>query len=143
MDHPATFPATLMRSPPPPPWRGLVLAVIVLWVAPAILGGILLAVFALAGQVMGEVALALWAIAMALLFSPFLSWIGWALALPIVWLLLERGRFGYLPAGLVGLVAGALAARIVSSELATGFGVAMLLALRAILWRIGPAARAG
>ncbi|MFN4157520.1 MAG: hypothetical protein ACK4GO_03820 [Gemmobacter sp.] len=132
--------ATLLHSPPTPGAGRLLVTAALVWAAPAALGLCLMTGALLLGRLQPDLALPLWAIAAALLFSPLLSWIGWVLALPAVWLLLDRGRFGWLPAALIGLLAGAIAAAITDSELATGFGLVSLLALRALLPRTAPAA---
>ena len=128
-------PRALWRSPLPGPAPARVLwSAAALWVAPMLPGlGCLGAVM----LVPGEPALALWAIGMALVFSPLLSWIGWVLALPAALWLVQRGGFGWGQAALVGSAAGALAGQVVDSPAALPFGILALLALRWLAF--GPA----
>lgn len=121
----ASPPGVLARIAP------LLATAAILWAAPVLLGALLYGVATLASP--GEAALGLLAIAIALIFSPLLSWIGWAFALPAVWLLLRRGMFGWLPAGIVGLASGAVAGALTDSAVAIPFAILSLLALRAAL----------
>jgi hypothetical protein len=123
----------LVASPPGVSARltPLIVTAVLLWAAPVALGGVLYAIAVAAGT--GEGALGILTIAIVLIFSPILSWIGWVVALPAVWWLLTRGMFGWLPALATGLGAGAIAGAITDSELAIPYGIVSLLALRAVL----------
>lgn len=123
----------LWRSPlPAPAWQALAAAAGVVWALPAAIGAALLGLAWLLGDAGG---LGLWAIGLALMFSPALSWAGWVLALPAAGWLAGRGRFGWGQAALVGIVAGAIAGKLVDSGLALPFGLVSLLAFRAVLAR--------
>lgn len=131
---------SLLTSPPqsPFPWARVMLAIAGVWLAPVVLGVLGLAVFASLDESVGDPGLALWFFSYALLLSPVFSLIGWAIALPALWLALSRGWFGWLPALAIGAAAGLLAQGVVDSELALPFGIAALLALRLVLGRILP-----
>lgn len=124
---------SLIASPPGVSARlaPLVSTAVLLWAAPVAIGGVLYALAVLIGP--GEGTFGLLAISVALFFSPLLSWIGWIVALPAVWVLLSRGLFGWLPAAATGLAAGAIAGAITDSEIAIPFGLVAILALRAAL----------
>ena len=127
----------------PLPWRQLLAATGVLWLAPMALGLCGLAIFmafsrGLGDQMYGELALSLWAISYALLLSPAFSWVGWVIALPAVAFALGRGWFGWGPAALIGITAGTVAGAVVESDLALPFAILALLALRAVLGRVLP-----
>jgi hypothetical protein len=128
-----------LRSPPlqPVPWRQLLGTVAIVWAAPLVLGWFLIALNrGLALFAPAEVQLTLYLTAMTLIFSPIYAWVGWGLALPILWLLLRDGWFGWVPALLTGAVAGACAGAIVESAIAVPYGIVALLAFRAVFfWR--------
>ncbi len=71
-----------------------------------------------------------------LMFSPVLSWIGFAVAAPLQWLLLRRGWYGYGSAAALGLGIGAALAGPLDTEAALWLGAPLLLAQRALLPRI-------
>ncbi|WP_050523241.1 hypothetical protein [Pseudorhodobacter wandonensis] len=127
---------TLLRSAAqrPVPKSVLFGSIAFAWGAPCVLGWILAALLiAGKGLVPAEIQLPLYGLVYLLVFSPLFSWVGWLLALPLVWLLLRDGWFGWLSAGLVGLVAGAVAGGLIGSPVALPFGGMAVLALRAIL----------
>lgn len=127
----------LLRSPPqvPVPWTKLLLAMAALWLAPVLLGLIGLMLFLIIGKTWADFGLGVWFTANALVFSPLFSWIGWLIALPPVALALRQGWFGWASAALIGAAAGFVAGQIAQSAIALPFGVAALLALRAVLGR--------
>lgn len=127
----------LIRSTPlqPVPLRPLILAVLGLWIAPVLIGLIGLSMFMLVGKTWAELGLGVWFVANALTFSPLYSWIGWLIALPMVWVALRWGWFGWLSAAAIGLAAGGMADAFVHTALALPFGVVALVLLRALLGR--------
>ena len=122
-------------------WRGLLRASVLVWLAPAVIAALLLALQFLAGtrDIGGLWAMA-WAYSVLLLFTPLLSWFLLILAAPFVQALLNRGWFGWLPALLIGMAAGGLVGFMVGSDLPVSLGALMLLALRLVLGRWHPAA---
>ena len=129
----------LMRSRPgTPPLSLMAMVGLGLWLAPVALGGGCLALFGMIGGGGGTAGIAFWAAGMALLLSPLFSWAGWVIALPAAWALMAQGWFGWLPAAALGLAAGAMAGALMDSTLGTPFGVAAMLALRAVLGRLWP-----
>jgi hypothetical protein len=82
------------------------------------------------------VQLTLYLAGMTLVFSPIYAWVGWGLALPILWFLLRDGWFGWIPALVTGAIVGASAGAIVGSPIALPYGIMALLAFRAVFfWR--------
>lgn len=122
----------------PVPWRSLLVSVGVLWIAPVLVGFAGLLLFALFGQTYGDYGLYVWFAANALTFSPLFSWVGWLIALPIIWLALAWGWFGWLPAAAIGALAGSAAGALADTDIALPFGIVALLALRAVLGRVLP-----
>ena len=133
--------AGLLQSTPqtPVPLAPLLTGIAVLWAAPLLSGLFLMAlVKLLATALPAEVQLQTYVIAMALFFSPFFSWTGWLLALPLGWVLLRSGWFGWLPAAAAGLVSGSVAGSLTDSAVAPLFGLIALLLLRLLLGRSLP-----
>ncbi|MGO4909067.1 hypothetical protein ACEN2J_12150 [Pseudorhodobacter sp. W20_MBD10_FR17] len=129
---------TLLRSSPqrPVPKSVVLGSMAVLWGAPCVMGWMLAAVLMASKSVVpAEVQLTLFGMVYLLVFSPLFSWVGWLLALPLIWFLLRDGWFGWASAVLVGLVVGAVAGGLVDTPAALPFGVVALLALRALLGR--------
>lgn len=122
-------------------FRGLLIALLTTWLLPSVL-----ALLALGAQKLlnspswGDGFLLLWATSYLLLMSPALSWLGLMLAAPLVAILMDRGWFGWIPALLLGLLCGGVTAYLMGHELAISFGAFLLLAMRAILGRLCPAA---
>ena len=128
----------LWRSRPQVPlrWPVLLASVAALWLAPIAVGRMGLGLFFVFGKVWADLGLGVWFVANALTFSPLFSWIGWLIALPMIWLALGRGWFGWAAAALIGAAAGAIAGELAATELALPFGFAALLALRLLLGRV-------
>jgi hypothetical protein len=128
----------LLRSAPqrPVPKSVLFGSMAVLWGAPCVMGWMLAAVLMASKSVVpAEVQLTLFGMVYLLVFSPLFSWVGWLLALPLIWFLLRDGWFGWVCAALIGLVVGTVAGGLVDSSAALPFGVVALLGLRALLGR--------
>ncbi|NUB44071.1 hypothetical protein GEU84_006740 [Fertoebacter nigrum] len=119
-------------------WPPLLAATGILWLAPAPLGAAGLALARLLPD--GGGTFVLLVVGTALALSPAFSWIGWLIALPVVAALLHRGWFGWLPAAATGATAGMIAAKVVGSDVAAGFGLVMLILLRGVLGLVRPAA---
>ena len=130
----------LLRSAPQRPLPKSVLfgSMAALWGAPCVLGWMLAAVvLATKSLVAPEVQLALYGIVYLLIFSPVFSWIGWLLALPLVWFLLRDGWFGWVSAALVGILVGTIAGSLIDTNAAAPFGALAMLILRAVLgWKL-------
>lgn len=123
---------SLVRSQDNPGWGPLVILAAVLWIAPGLVGGLLLALSRLVIAGVGPLG-DLWAIAAILTLSPMFSWMGWVLALPAAWWLSRKGWFGWLPAAATGYVSGLLAGQVMGGEVAPWFGLVSLILLRALL----------
>lgn len=130
----------LLRSAPlrPVPKGTVLAATAALWIAPVPLGCLGLVAFLALGRLLGESGLLLWLGASALAFSPLFSWAGWLAALPPVWAALRTGWFGWGIATLIGAIAGAIGGAVADSDIGLPFGIAALLALRAVLGRMLP-----
>lgn len=130
----------LFRTAPqrPVPRSVLFGSMAALWGAPCVLGWMLAAVvLTTSSLVTPEVQLSLYGFVYVLIFSPVFSWIGWVLALPVIWYLLRDGWFGWLSAALAGAVMGAIAGGFIDSSAALPFGLVALVALRAVLgWKL-------
>ena len=122
-------------------FRGLLTGLVIVWLLPAAVALVALAVQYLANTTaMGELGLMAWAASVLLLLSPMLSWLGLVLAAPFVAMLLDRGWFGWIPALALGMACGGVVAYLMGNALALSFGAALLVSLRAILARLYPAA---
>lgn len=132
--------SALFRTAPqrPVPKSLLFGSMAVVWGAPCVAGWMLAAcVLAGKGLLSAEAQLSLYGIVYLLIFSPVFSWIGWLLALPLVWFLLRDGWFGWVSAILVGLVIGAITGGLIGTNVALPFGGAAMLGLRAVLgWKL-------
>ena len=118
-------------------WRGLGLALALVWLAPAAFGAVSLAVQWLIGsRDWGGLARPFWLGSLLLALSPAISWLALVLAAPVSVRLLRTGWFGYGSCLVLGLALGALTAYLTRQPVGIGFGVAQLLALRAILGRL-------
>lgn len=128
----------LIRSKPqePLPAKVVLLAFVLLWIAPVGLGLFVIVLAMPIGRLWADWGLGLWLFANLLVFSPLYSWIGWLTALPPVLLALRQGWFGWLVAFLIGAGSGLVAGALAETEVALPFGVAALVALRAVLGRI-------
>lgn len=122
-------------------WRGLLRASVLVWLAPALLAALLLALQWLGGsRDFGGRWTMVWAYSILLLSTPLLSWFMLILAAPFVQALMDRGWFGWLPALAVGMAAGGLVGFMLGSDLPVSLGAFMVLALRGVLGRWHPAA---
>lgn len=130
----------LIRSQPqiPVPWARLGLSIAALWIAPVMVGAVGLLMFGVIGKTWADFGLGVWFLANALFWSPMFSWIGWLIAALPVALALGRGWFGWLPAAVIGAIAGSLAGAAVETEIALPFGLVAVLVLRAVLGRALP-----
>lgn len=129
----------LRSAPQKPVPKGLLFSsMAAIWGAPCVLGWMLAAVVLMGKTILpAEVQLGLYGLVYLLIFSPVFSWIGWLLALPLIWFLLRDGWFGWVSAGAVGLVCGAVAGSLIGTSAALPFGFLALLALRAALgWKL-------
>lgn len=122
-------------------FRGLLAGLVLVWLLPSAVALMALAVQYLANTTAsGELGLMVWATSILLLASPLLSWLGLVLAAPFVAMLMDRGWFGWIPATLLGLLCGGVVAYLMENTLALSFGAMLLVALRAVLGRLYPAA---
>ncbi len=122
-------------------WRRFLMAAGVAWLAPALLGALMLAVQWLLGtQGYGDGWLMLWALSVLMLLSPALSWFGLVLAAPAVAVLMDRGWFGWVPALALGIAAGGVTGWLMGNPLAVTFGAAIMAVLRAAMARLCPEA---
>jgi hypothetical protein len=117
-------------------WGGLLRASLLVWLAPAALALVALALQMLAGtRDLGGDWTLIWAYSMLLLATPLLSWFMLVLAAPFVQVLMNRGWFGWIPALVTGMAAGSLVGFMLGSDLPLSLGALMVLALRGLLGR--------
>lgn len=130
----------LLRSQPQVPlrWPPLLVSVAALWLAPIAVGLLGLAMYFAFGRIWADLGLGVWFVANALTLSPLFSWLGWLIALPMIWAALRHGWFGWASAALIGAAAGAAAGKLADTELALPFGILAILALRFVLGRLLP-----
>jgi hypothetical protein len=122
-------------------WRKFGIAALITWLLPAIVAGVALAVQWLLGtQSWGNGFLMLWALSVLVLFSPALSWFAIVVAVPLVWALMKRGWFGWIPALLIGMGFGVAFAFVVGNDAMVTFGAALIALLRAAIGRLCPPA---
>jgi hypothetical protein len=122
-------------------FAGLVKGLLIVWLLPSVVALVALALQWLFGTVaLGSAGMMMWAATILLLMSPVLSWLGLVLAGSVVSALMDRGWFGWIPAIVLGLLVGSLIAWLMDHELAISFGAFLILALRAVLGRLCPAA---
>jgi hypothetical protein len=125
-------------------WRSFGIAALITWLLPAVVAGAALAVQWLLGtQSWGDGFLMLWALSVLVLFSPALSWFALLVAVPLVWALMARGWFGWIPALLLGMGFGAVFAFVVGNDAMVTFGAALVALLRAAIGRLCPASVSG
>ena len=117
------------------PWKHLLTACLLALMLPCALGvAVRLVLFAFGDLVPAGLEQDLRISSLALMISPFLGLAGLVLGLPITAVLLRKGWFGWLTAGLLGLRLGALIGTMVGFEYAPAFGLMILLLLR---WSLG------
>ena len=115
-------------------WKGFLRGCLVVWLAPAGVAALALALQLLAGtRGMGGGWSMVWQHSILLMVTPMLSWFLLVIAAPLVPALMNRGWFGYLPALITGAAAGALVGTMLGSGLLVGLGALMLLGLRGLL----------
>ena len=120
---------------------GLLRALLLIWLMPAAIGALALAVqWLLNTPALGGAGLMAWATTVLLVLSPLLSWLALVLAAPFVAALLDRGWFGWIPALLLGMASGGVLAYLLANDLAITFGAALITALRALLAKRHPSA---
>jgi hypothetical protein len=125
-------------------WRKFGIALLITWLLPAVVAGAALALqWVLGTQSWGDGFLMLWALSVLVLFSPALSWFALLVAVPLVWALMARGWFGWIPALLIGMALGAAFAFVVGNDAMVTFGAVLLALLRAVIGRLAPASVTG
>lgn len=125
-------------------WRKFGLAALITWLLPAVLAGIALVLqWLLGSRDWGDGFLMLWVMTVLLLYSPALSWFALVVSVPLVWALMQRGWFGWIPALLIGMALGAALAFIVGNDALVTFGAAQIALLRAVVGRLCPPAVTG
>ena len=128
---------SLLRSQPQleTPWKHLLTAGLLALMLPCALGvACRLLLFAFGDLVPAGLGQDLRIYSLALIISPFLGLAGLILGLPITAVLLRKGWFGWLSAGVLGFGLGALIGTMVGFEYAPAFGLTVLLLLR---WSLG------
>lgn len=120
-------------------WRKYGLSLLLTWLLPALIAGVALAVQWLLGtQNWGDGYLMLWTLSVLALFSPLLSWFALGLATPLIYVLMQRGWFGWIPVVLLGMALGAGLAFAVGNEAIITFGAAQMAILRGFIARFSP-----
>ena len=117
-------------------WRKYGIAVLLTWLLPALIAGAALGVQWLLGtQSWGDGFLMLWAMSVLVLFSPALSWFALVLATPLIYVLMQRGWFGWIPAIVLGMAFGLALSFFVGNFAMVSFGAAQMAILRGFIGR--------
>ena len=123
------------------PWHDVLTAAAVAMLLPSGFGLLFLGLFSAVQTIVPTgFGMSLWAIGTALMLSPLLSLAGMILTLPVASLLIRLGWFGWLPAGGVGFVIGAVIGAMMDFSPGAIAGAAIVLILRAALGLLRPMA---